>query len=553
MKYYHSNLFKQVIFFLFIFGASNSISAQSDLQAEVNAYLQNLPFKMLPIKAPVFQDKTFNISGYGAVGDGQTLNTTAIRNAIEACAGAGGGSVIIPKGLWLTGPIELKSNVNLHADRGALIIFTPDHKEYPIIKFPHRGFEVASPIYGADLENVALTGDGIFDGAGDTWRPVKKAKTTESQWKSLLKSGGVVDDKGTMWWPTKEAMDGAEFIKNLKKNKKKLSAEDFLPARDFLRPNMIFLINCKNVLIDGITVKNTPKFSLYPTLCDNLIIRDVKVNNEWWAQNGDGIDINTSKNVLVCKCTVNAGDDGICMKSSNYGNTGEPLLQNIVIRDNTVYHAHGGFVIGSNIDGGIKNIYVENCDFVNTDVGLRFKSARGRGAVAEDIYISNIYMKDISNEAILFDTYYEQKANRSDEKFPVNERTPVFKNFFMNNIYCEGARQAVLVMGLPEMPVQGINITNSVISAGKGFSSKFAEGFTLENVRILPEIGNVFSLNESSNFVIDNGYCPPGTNVFMSVEGKGSVNIKIVKTDLSGAKSAVEYGADADHNSVIQQ
>lgn len=530
----------------------NLFAQQQNIQKEVDSYLTGLPFKMEKIKIPVFPDKTFNIKDFGAVGDGHTKNTEAFRNTIEACSKAGGGTVIIPPGSWLTGPIELKSNINFRAERGALIIFSPDHKDYPIIKPPGRGYSVMSPIYGANLDNVAITGEGIFDGNGQTWRPVKKYKTTAQQWKELLKSG-VVDPEGKIWWPSEDALKGNEYLKNLKKSRRKLTATDFLPARDYLRPYMFLLVRCKNLFIEGITAKNSPKFAFYPTDCENVIFRNATVNNEWWAQNGDAIDINTCKNVLVYKCTVNAGDDGICMKSNNYDKSSdEAELENIVIRDNIVYHGHGGFVIGSNTDGGMKNIYVDNCDFIGTDIGLRFKSARDRGGLVENIFIKNIFMKDIVNEAILFSTYYENGKN-NDKEYTVTKTTPIFKNFFIDSVYCNGAKQAVLMDGLPEMPIQDVSISNSVISAGRGFNSRYATRINLNNVKIIPEKGNVFNLNESENFTIKDGYCPEGTNIFLNIDGTSSKNIQLINTSVSNAKTPVEYGNGVSTNAVIQK
>ena len=529
----------------------NSISFGQQIKDEVEKYTSNLPFKMPEIKLPQFPDRTFDIKDYGAVGDGATMNTDAFTKTIGACSSAGGGTVLVPPGLWLTGPIELKSNVNFHLSRGALILFSRNHDDYPIIKSPTRGFVVASPLYGFDLENVAITGTGLLDGSGVTWRPVKKSKVTSSMWKEFTKSGGVVTDNGTVWWPTQEAANGAEYLRELreKKEKAELTAEDFLPARDFMRPILLILSKCKNVLIDGITLEDSPMYALYPDRCEDVVIRNVKVNNEYWAQNSDGIDISSSKNVLVYKCTVTAGDDGICMKSSAE-KSGEPALKNVVIADCVVYHAHGGFVIGSNTDGGMQDVSVRNCDYVGTDIGLRFKSARNRGGLVKDIYISGIYMKEIVNEAILFDTYYEEGLQNTETQ-QVNDRTPIFKDFFIDSVYCDGAKQAVRVAGLPEMPVQDITISNTTIAANKGFSSDFASGFKLQNVRILPKSGEVFSLTNSKDFMLNKVACPVGTDVFMSVSGKETANIKITGSNLSSAKTPVKFGEDVDKNSVV--
>jgi len=522
-----------------------------DLRAEVRKLTSNLPFKMQEITLPEFPNRVFNIKDYGAVGDGETMNTDAFRKAIKACAEAGGGTVLVPPGLWLTGPIELKSNVNFHIQRGALLVFSRNHEDYPIVKSPTRGFVVASPIYGFNLENVAVTGGGLLDGSGITWRPVKKAKVTSSMWKELTQSGGVVTDDGKIWWPSRQAADGARYLRELmaRKPKEELTREDFVPARDFMRPILLFLSKCKNVLVDGVTLEDSPGFAMYPDRCENVVIRHVKINNEYWAQNGDGIDIASSRNVLVYKCTVTAGDDGICMKSSR-DRSGNTALKNIVIADCVVYHAHGGFVIGSNTDGGMENISVKNCDYVGTDVGLRFKSARGRGGVVKKIYISNIYMKDIVNEAILFDTYYEE-SERNTQPQVITDRTPIFKDFYIDSIYCNGARQAVRVDGLPEMPVQNIVISNAVISANRGFTSEFASGFKLQNVKIFPRTGDVYWLNNTKSFLLDEGFCPANTDVFMNVEGEKSADVRIVNTDLSRAKTPVKYGPGAAKDAVI--
>lgn len=520
------------------------------IRGEILKYTSNLPFSMPEITLPEIPARTFSIEAYGAVGDGLTMNTAAFREAIEACSKAGGGTVLVPPGLWLTGPIRLESNINLHVSRGALILFSKNHSDYPIIKSPTRGYVVASPVYGFNLHDVAITGTGVLDGSGETWRPVKKMKVTASLWKEFVKSGGVVTDDGKIWWPSKEAANGEKYLKDLKerKDKSELTASDFLPARDFMRPIMLLLSKCKKVLISGVTIANSPKFAMYPDRCENVVVRHVEIHNEYWAQNGDGIDIGSSKNVLIYKCTVNAGDDGICMKSS-HDKSGNAALKNVVIADCVVYHAHGGFVIGSNTDGGMENVSVRNCDYIGTDIGLRFKSARGRGGVVKNIYVSNIYMKDIVHEAILFNTYYEG-FGKTGKPEPVTDRTPIFEDFHIDSIYCSGARQAVRVEGLPEMPIRNIDISNSVITAEEGFTAGYASDFNLKNVKIIPAKGDVYSLQDTRNFKLNGGYCPSGTGVFMTVAGKSTTGIRITNTDLHSAATKVKYGPDVDRNAV---
>ncbi|MFA5972259.1 MAG: glycoside hydrolase family 28 protein [Lentimicrobiaceae bacterium] len=533
----------------------NSNRAFGQTDTTMPSLLTGLPFQMPIPTLPVFPDNQVNILNFGANGNGLILNTEAFNKAIEACVVQGGGRVIVPAGVWLTGPIQFKSNIDLHLEKGALIIFSKDHNDYPIIQNPvNKSYMVASPIYGFSLENIAITGDGIIDGSGETWRPVKKSKTTEAQWKKLISSGGVVSGDKSMYWPTKEAMEGEKLLADIKKLGKKASAEDYLPARDFMRPYMVVFYQCKKVLLDGPTFQNSPKFVLYPTFCEDMTIRNINVLNEWWYQNGDGIDINGGKNILVYNCTVSAGDDGICMKSSKSSNyKQDPALQNVVIANCVVYHGHGGFVIGSNTDGGMKNISVSNCNFIGTDIGLRFKSSRKKGGLVENIFINNIYMKDIVNEAILFDTYYETSGNQGQIPQPVNEMTPRFQKFNISNIYCVGAGQAVTITGLPEMPIQDIELNNITISAENGFTSTDAQNIRLNKVNILPVKGTVYTLNNSKDFIMQSLECPTNAVLFIKLEGKNTANIQLINTDLSKAQKGTELGKEVDTNALIQK
>jgi len=442
---------------------------------------------------------------------------------------------------------------SVYTDSLLISVYGDDTSQYPIIKAPERGFLVQSPVFGAGLENVAITGEGILDGSGEAWRPVKKFKTTAQQWKKLVNSGGVVNAAGDVWWPSAAALEGEDFLnqKKLSKKKSELTAEDYLPARDYLRPYMVLLIRCNKVLIEDVTIQNSPKFALVPNFCEEVVIRRVKVNNEWWAQNGDGIDINSCKNVQVTHCIVTAGDDGICMKSGPDRLSTGPALQNVVIQNCIVFHGHGGFVIGSNTDGGMKNILVQNCNFIGTDIGLRFKSARDRGGLVENIFIKNIFMKDIVNEAILFTTYYENDSRTATEIRPVSQTTPRFEQFHLDSIYCVGAGQAILIEGLPEMPVRDISIRNVVISADAGFFSRFATGLTLQSAKILPKQGEIFRLAQSTQFLIENGFCPTGTPVFIKIMDNITNNIILKNTNLSSSKNPIELNAGANPAAVI--
>ncbi|MES2848679.1 MAG: glycoside hydrolase family 28 protein [Bacteroidota bacterium] len=498
MKY----IFTSIIALLF----SVAVSAQ---EKNIAYYTAKAPFKMPVVPLPTFSDKVFSIKDYGGVGDGKTLNTEAFAKAIDACTKAGGGKVVVPAGKWITGPIELKSNVNLYTEKNALVQFTPDRTQYPIINMSGDGktFVPASPVYAYKADNIAISGEGAFDGAGESWRPVKKNKVTAVAWDELKKSGGVVSEDGKIWWPTYDAMNGEEYVKALK-DKKDVKAEDYLRARDFLRPYMVFFIQCKTILVEGVTLRNSPKFVFYPSRCTDLTINGVSVFNEWWAQNGDGIDISACKNVVIYNTALSVGDDGICMKSSRGSKAaGEAQLQNILIANCVVYRAHGGFVIGSNTDGGMQNIYVVDCDFEGSDIGIRVKSNPGRGGLVKDIYIDNIRMKNIKEEAILFTTYYEdmpagKTAANNNGGEAVDDKIPHFTNFHISNVLCEGAETAISFTGLPGTPVDSIYMENMNITAKKGFVSTDAKDIFMNKVT-LNAAPPLFKLKSSSNVLLD--------------------------------------------------
>lgn len=495
------DIYTKTVFFFsaFIFHCA-VLTAQ---EKNIEYYRTHAPFQMPVVALPVFNDKTFSIVGFGGVNDGKTLNTEAFAKAIEACGKAGGGQVLVPAGTWLTGPIELKSNIELHLEKNALIQFTTDHTQYPIITMgSSKTFVPASPIYAYKANNVAITGEGIIDGAGESWRPVKKSKVSAAVWAELIKTG-VVSEDGKIWWPNADAMNGEEYVNNLK-GKKDATANDYLKARDYLRPYMLYMVQCNTILVEGVTIRNSPKFVFYPNRCNDLTINKVNVFNEWWAQNGDGIDISACKNVVIYNSTLSVGDDGICMKSSRGSKPeGDAELQNILIAQCTVYRAHGGFVIGSNTDGGMKNIYVADCNFIGSDIGIRVKSNPGRGGIVKDIYIDNITMKDIKEEAILFTTYYEDMPAGKTSKDSVEDgKIPRFSDFHISNVRCEGAATAVSIIGLTDVPVSKIYFENMDITARKGFVSTDASDIFLKNVK-LNTSKPLFTLKRSNNILLD--------------------------------------------------
>ncbi len=464
---------------------------------------KNLPFDMPQINAPTFPERNVTLTDFGAVGNGTHLCTEAFAKAIDALSAQGGGHLIVPSGIWFTGPIVLKSNIDLHLEKGAVILFSPDVDLYPLVETVFEGLDTRrcqSPISGRNLTNVAITGEGAIDGNGHFWRPLKKGKVTESQWKSALSRGGVFK-RADYWFPYPETLKG-DTISNMNVPQNLKSEEEWQSVRHFLRPVMISLISCKNVWLQGVIFQNSPAWNLHPLMCENVLIEEVLVRNPSYAQNGDGLDLESCKNALIVNSTFDVGDDGICLKSGKDedGRRRARKCENVVVDGCTVFKGHGGFVVGSEMSGGVRNVYVSNCKFLGTDVGLRFKSNRGRGGVVENIWIDHISMMDIPTEPITFNLYYGGKSAvdvlESGEKVPaevepkpVDETTPCFRNIHISNLTCSNARRAFFFNGIPEMPIKDITLENVYITSQLGGEFVYSEDISLKNIQILPKEG----------------------------------------------------------------
>ncbi len=528
----------------------------------INAHKEKLPV----IIAPKFKKDTLSIKQYGAIPDGHTLNTKSIATVIETLHKKGGGVVLIPAGLWLTGPIVLKSNINLHLATGATLLFTKDFDQYPLIEANWEGLPQMrnqSPISATNASNIAITGKGIIDGNGDAWRMVKREKLTESQWTKLVASGGIVSEDKKLWYPSEQFRKGAAMTNPGQITPEK-DAAFYQSIKNFLRPNLLLLTSCKYILLEGVTFQNSPAWCLHPLMSEHLTVRNIYVKNPWYAQNGDGIDVESCKNVLIENSVFDVGDDGLCIKSGRdaEGRKRGMPTENVIIRGCTVYSSHGGFVIGSEMSGGAKNIYVSNCTFIGADIGLRFKTTRGRGGVVENIFIKDIYMKNIPGEAILFDMYYagkdpvplqgEKRELPQVEFKPVDETTPVFKNFHISNVYCNGAEKGVFVRGLPEMHVKDIVLENMVLQAKKGIDIQEATGIVFKNIHIISDETNpVIDIVNSDKLVFDKIRYKDGSELLFRVSGDRSSAISIKNTDASKAKEKIVYELGATERSIV--
>jgi len=554
------HLSKCILLLLFTF-----ILMKSETKAQTDIY-SDLKFKMERVIEPTFPDYTVSIKDFGAVPDGSTLCTKAFADAIDAVSKKGGGKVIVPRGIWLTGPIQLKSNINLYTEEGALITFSKNFDDYPLIETSFEGLNTVrclSPINGKKLENIAITGHGVFDGSGEVWRPVKKSKLTGDEWKKLIASGGVLNEVNNTWYPTERSLKGAKATETFNVPANLKSKEEWESVKEFLRPVMLSLASCKKVLLDGPTFQNSPAWCLHPLMSENVTVRNLTIRNPWYSQNGDGLDLESCKNVVIEKCHFDVGDDAICFKSGKDkdGRLRGMPTENVIVDNCVVYHGHGGFVVGSEMSGGVKNVKVSNCTFLGTDVGLRFKSNRGRGGVVENIYIDNINMVNIPAEALLFDLFYggnspvptAEEKSIDKEKLaamtpPVTEETPSFKDIYINNVTCKGAGRAVLLQGLPEMNLKNIKLSNVRIEAIKGIEMIDADGVDMKSVFVSTTQGPALRMKntKSSSFDKFSYQSKEGVNI----EGELTSSLVFKKSDFANASQQINISTEVKKGSV---
>jgi polygalacturonase len=510
---------------------------------QYDSLYQKLPFLMNKVEVPTFPATEISIKDVGGIGDGITLNTDAFQTAMETLFQKGGGQLTVPAGVWFTGPIVFKSNINLHLEKGALILFSPNFDLYPLVNTIFEGLDTRrcqSPISGRNLVNVAITGEGTINGSGEAWRPLKKSKVTESQWKKTVKSGGVLKAPD-YWFPSQKSIKG-ESLSDMNVPRGKRSDAEWNEIKDFLRPVMISFIECKNLMLKGVLFENSPSWNIHPLMCENVIIDRIFARNPGYAQNGDGLDVESCKNVLIVNSTFDVGDDAICIKSGKdeEGRKRARPTENVIVDNCKVFQGHGGFVVGSEMSGGVRNVSVSNCQFMGTDVGLRFKSNRGRGGLVENIYINNIYMFNIVTDSFLFDLYYGGKSaseslNDGDQTVKetqtplVTDETPIFRNIFVKNIVSKNARRAMFFNGLPEMKISNINVEDVFISSQFGAVLSESDGIKFNNINLVTQTGPAISLKNVNNFDLKGFSFPKSLKEAVKVEGI-STNINLPST-----------------------
>jgi polygalacturonase len=416
---------------------------------------------MPALERPRIPAAVFDVREYGAVGDGRTKNTVPFAQAIEAASRAGGGRVLVPSGRFLTGPIHLRSNIELHVAEGAELLFSQDFADYlPPVLTRWEGLEVMnySPlVYARDCKNVAITGRGRLDGQGAAWWPWKKSQGEAAKRLYEMASAGV---------PTEQRVFGVE---------------------GGLRPSFLQTVGCQNVLVEGITIVNGPMWTIHPVYSENVIVRDVKVMTE--GPNNDGVNPDSSRNVLIEDSFFSTGDDCVVIKSGlneDGWRVGKPS-ENIVVRRLRGERGHGGVVIGSEMSGGVRNVWVTDSEFKGTDRGLRIKSMRGRGGAVENVYYENVRHEDIRLMVVEMTTFYASSTLK-----PKTETPPSIRNVHVRNVTARGAKQAIELVGLPELKLADISFENVTISSVEGVRAVDAEGLRFSGVTITPSQGPRF-------------------------------------------------------------
>ncbi|WP_423128302.1 glycoside hydrolase family 28 protein [Gaoshiqia sp. Z1-71] len=423
-----------------------------------------------------------NVLVCGAKADNESLNTEIIRGLIETTAAEGGGTIYFPAGNYLTGPIHLKSNITLYLEAGATLRFTDDFDAYlPMVPSRWEGTDVVnfSPlIYAYQVENITIAGRGTLDGQGKKWWDYHhflyaQPKDFKSKWQQLF------------------AENNPDVL---------LPDEPDMITRGFCRPPFIQPMYCSNIRIEGITIVNSPFWTVNPQFCENITLEGVTINNPK-SPNTDGINPESCRYVHISNCHISVGDDCITIKSGKdrSGRKMAAPCENITITNCTMLRGHGGVVIGSEMSGDVKKVTITNCVFEGTDRGIRIKSTRGRGGVVEDIRVSNIIMKDIREAAIILNMYYRQS-----EYEEVSERTPAFRNIHFSGI-TGNAKQAGLLLGLEELPVSNISFTDIRIKGEIGFTVKDAQDISFHNVQMNATKGPALSI-EKSKYVEVNAF-----------------------------------------------
>jgi polygalacturonase len=458
------------------------------LMKHISSLFVILPLFFLPFNS---YSENVNMKLQGADDCGKKLNTELINQTITDLSSKGGGTLYFPAGTYLTGAIKLKSNITIELESGAVLLFSDNFDDYlPFVEMRYEGVVMKSfsPLfYAINEENIAIKGRGTINGQGEKW------------WKEFyriiedMQKNGIRDiNKYQSLWKKENNIE--ELYKNTNEDYKNTL------QRRFFRPPLFQPIRCKNILVEGVTIINSPFWTINPEFCENVTIKGITINNPI-SPNTDGINPSSCKNVHISDCHINVGDDCITLKSGRdkQGRDLATPCENITITNCTMLAGHGGVVIGSEMSGDVRKVVISNCVFDGTDRGIRIKSTRGRGGIVEEISVNNIVMKDIKEEAIVLNLFYS-KMNPE----PVSERTPIFRNIHISNLVGTKINTAVKILGLEEMPVSDVTLSNIHIQSATGLNIDRAKNINLNNVRIDASKGIPFVLSHIDNAILTN-------------------------------------------------
>ncbi len=428
------------------------------------------PFPMPQLQRPAFPERVVSIVDHGAVPGGTVKNTAAIAATIKAVADAGGGRVLVPAGRWLTGPVHLRSNIDLHLAAGAVLVFSDVFADYlPAVLVRAGGIELYnySPLlYARNCENIAITGPGRLDGNSRAWWPWAKKETRE---------GFAMGAKGV---PVEQRIFGT--------------------PEAAIRPSFVTFLECKNVLLEGFTIGSGPNWTIHPVYCENIIIRRVNMITE--GPNNDGIDPDSCRNMLIEHCDISTGDDCVVLKSG-YDQDGRRVgrpTENVVMRHTTSRRGHGGLVIGSEMSGSVRNVYMHDCDFAGTDRVLRIKSRPGRGGIVENVWVEDVTARDLQREVVILNMDYTSDRNAIVDTFP-----PVFRNIHVRRVAASGAPVAIRITGMDTSLIEDLSFEDLAIVSKEGVIATNARNIRFRNVALRHSKGEAFQLKNVSGLTVD--------------------------------------------------
>jgi polygalacturonase len=488
------------------------------------------PFGLLRFSRPDIPKRTFDIRSFGATEGGRSEVTQAIAKAIHAAAAAGGGRVLVPPGRWLTGAIHFESNIDLHLERGAELLFSQDPRDYlPVVFSRHEDtecYKYSSFLYADEKHDIAVTGEGVLDGQGEPWwRWKTERKDVETALVDMANRGVPVRER---------VFDG--------RNGKALRPAFFQPMR------------CRNVLVEGVTFRYGAFWTITPTYCENVVIRRVSIETDGpggHVPNGDGVDPSSSRNVLIEECRFSTGDDCVAIKSGRDadGRRVRRPTENVVVRDCTGRQGHGGIVIGSETAGGIRNVYATDCRFSGTDRMIRIKTQRGRGGVIEHLWFRNIEGDSIGMEAIRINMLYSGERLPAQ---PVTEQTPVVRDLHFSDIAQKSGKGfAVEIRGIPEMPVERVTFDRIQMHSAKGVNIVDAKDITFVAVDIASTEPPVVRIAHSVAVSMSRITIPGAVRPFLSVEGEDAGGITVIPSPGSATTPDVSLAPGVPSDAVV--